>query len=105
MVPVRSGNQILIPFRLWHRTGFTVLFIDYIDHMCQSGTPMQQKERLLVSNRARLFYTMKDTCHQLQQAHSSSIVTMFPDFDDKSVKFWRMSPMRHAIEGCFLENF
>jgi len=48
---------------------------------------------------------MKDTCHQLQQAHSSSIVTVFPAFDDKLVKFWRMSPMRHAIEGCFLENF
>ena len=50
-----NNLQIFIPFRLWHRTGFTVLLIDYIDHMCQSGTPMQQIERLLVSNRAACF--------------------------------------------------
>ena len=66
---------------------------------------MQQIERLLFSNRARLFYTLKEMCHQLQQAQSSSTAIVFPDFDDESVTFWRMSPTRHAIETCFLENF
>ncbi len=62
-------------------------------------------ERLLVSNRARLFYTLRETWSQLQQAYSSSEVTVFPEFDDDSMKFWRASPVHHAIGACFLENF
>ena len=66
---------------------------------------MQQIERLLFSNRARLFYTLKETCYQLQKALSPSAAIIFPDFDDESVTFWRLSPTRHSIEACFLENF
>ena len=29
----------------------------------------------------------------------------FPNFDDQSVKYWRVSPTRHSIEECFLHNF
>ena len=30
----RHNLQSLLPFRLWHITGFTVILADYIDHMC-----------------------------------------------------------------------
>ena len=100
-----SNLQCLVPFRLWHVTGFTCILVDYIDHACQFGTPMQQIENMLISNRARLFYTLKDTFQQLQQLRSLPEVTSFPNFDDESIRFWRMSPMRHAIEACFLQNF
>ena len=58
-----SNLQCLVPFRLWHVTRFTCILVDYIDHACQLGIPMQQIENMLISNRARLFYTLKDTFH------------------------------------------
>ena len=30
---------------------------------------------------------------------------VFPEFDDKSITFWRTAPKRHAIGACFLQNF
>lgn len=33
--------QCMVPFRLWHITGFTNSLIDYIDDLCQSGVPLQ----------------------------------------------------------------
>ena len=46
----RTSLQCLVPFRLWHVTGFTLTLVDYVDCTCQSGIPMQQIERILVSN-------------------------------------------------------
>ncbi len=98
-----SKLQCLVPFHLWHITGFTDTFMEYVDHVCQSGIPMQQIERMLVSNRARLFYTLKEKFEQLRLFHTPS--EMFPSFDDDSVSFWKMSPTRHSIEACFLHKF
>ena len=64
--------------------------------MLDSGTPMQQIENMLISNRARLFYTQDTFQPQLWS------LTSFPNFDDESIRFWRM---RHTIEACFLQNF
>ena len=66
---------------------------------------MQQIERMLVSNRARLFYTLKETFQQLHKAQFPSEVMVFPEFDDKSITFWRTAPKQHAIGACFLQNF
>ena len=57
---------------------------------------------MLATNRAQLLYTMKETFQQLYPAQSSSEVAMFPEFDDESTRFWRMSPKRHAIAACYL---
>ena len=66
---------------------------------------MQQIEGMLVSNRVRLFYTQKETFQQLHKAQFPSEVMLFPEFDDKSITFWRMAPKCHAIAACFLQNF
>ena len=67
--------------------------------------PLQQIEKILIANRARQFYTLKETFKQLQQAQYSIAVAVFPTFDDNLVTFWRTSPTRHGIQACFLENF
>ena len=100
----RVNLHCLVPFHLWHITGFTLTLVDYVDHAALSGIPMQQIEGMLVTNRARLFYTMKETFQQLHPAQFSSGVTNFPEFDE-STTLWRMSPKRHAIAACYLQNF
>ena len=82
-----SNLQCLVPFHLWHVTGFTCILVDYIDHACQLGTPMQQIENMLISNHARLFYTLKDTFQQLQQLQSLPEV---PNFNDESIRFMQL---------------
>ena len=66
---------------------------------------MQHIQRMLVSNRARLFYTLREKFQHLHQALPNSEVSDFPSFDDESVQFWTTSATRHAIEACFLLNF
>ena len=97
-----AGKISMLLFRLWHVAGFTVNFMDYVDHACATGTPMLQTERMIACNRARHFYALKQKYQQLQ---SSSSLLPFPEFDDDAFSFWKMSPKRHAISSCFLLYF
>ena len=66
---------------------------------------MLQIEQLLLANRARLFYAVKEYFLQLQKARFPESVVCFPDFENESVKFWKAVPTRHTIEGVLLQRF
>lgn len=97
--------QSCVPFHLWHISGFTNALIDYIESLCQSGIPLQQIEKLLISNRASLFYSLKEKYLQVCSAKTVSHNLEFPSFNDETVTFWKRSPTRHSIQTCFLYNF
>ena len=50
-------------------------------------------------------WTLKETFQQLHKAQFPSEVMVFPEFDDKSITFWRMALKCHAIAACFLQIF
>ena len=79
--------------------------MDYIESSCHLGIPLQQIEALLISNRARLFYSFRDKYLLLTRTHTSSPSSEFPKLSDQSVAFWRLSSSRHSIEACFLHTF
>ena len=66
---------------------------------------MLQLEHMLVTNRARSFYAVKESFLQCQKARFSNSIIQFPGFDDAEVRFWKAGPTRHAIEGVFLAKF
>ena len=66
---------------------------------------MLQIEQLLLSNRARLFYSLKELFLQVQKARFPESVVSFPDLENESVKFWKAVPTRHSLEGVFLQRF
>ena len=66
---------------------------------------MLQLEHMLVTNRARSFYAVKDSFLQCQKARFSNSIIQFPGFDDAIVRFWKAGPTRYAIEGVFLAKF
>ena len=96
----------LVPFHLWHISGFTKSLMHYIDNLCNVGLAMQQIELLLVHNRAQLFYTLKEQFMQISLARSTQLTDHeFPDFSSQSVRQWKLSPTRHSIEACYLYHF
>lgn len=85
--------QRLVPFNLWHKAGFTTILMDYIETSCHLEIPLQQIEALLISNRAHLFYSLRDKYVLLCRAHSSFPLPPFPDLSDRS---------RHSGLFCIL---
>ena len=54
-----SGHlRCLLPFHLWHRTGFTIPLLEYVTDMCDSGMSLRHVESTLSSNRLRLYYKL-----------------------------------------------
>ena len=92
----------MVPFHLWHITGFTSLLIEEIDHMIHTGMSLNEVERCLSQKRIRLFYTIK-TQYMEMNRHNPKV--QFPDVDDESMHYWQQSPTRHTIEALFLRRF
>ena len=100
----RQNLGSVVPFHLWHISGFTKSLMEYIDNLSHEGITMQQIEALLARNRAHLFYRLREQFIQISSAKSGQ-ETVFPDFTSPSIKHWRQSLSRHAVEACFLHNF
>ena len=75
----------VIPFHLWHISGFTKSLMDYIENLCHAGLTMQQIETLLARNRAHLFYRLREQFTELSSACSAQVCE-FPNFSSESVK-------------------
>ena len=87
----RGGLHSLVPFILWHKTGFTTALANFIVNMC---------ECMLVENRVRSFYNIKCKFQQL-----FGRLFHFPEYDGESLTFWKSSPSRHSIVACYLHLF
>ena len=74
----------VIPFHLWHISGFTKSLMDYIENLCHAGLTMQQIETLLARNRAHLFYRLREQFTELSLACSAQ-VSEFPNFSSESM--------------------
>ena len=66
--------RCLLPFHLWHRTGFTVPLLEYVTDMCDSGMSLRHIESTLSSNRLRLYFKQK------QQSRHSGTCHSFPSY-------------------------
>ncbi len=99
--------QCLVPFKLWHRTGFTQAFMEYVEQALHTGISLQQLESGLLSNRVHRFYSIKRKFEQLiqHQPYTGQSQQIFPHFDDASVTLWKDSPTRHSIAACYLLHF
>ena len=98
-----AGCRSVIPFRLYHQTGFAKDLISYVATLIKSGISLQQVEKILEENRVHSFYERKARFIALNQGNA--VTATFPDIDDESVRFWKASPTRHSIAACFLLQF
>lgn len=89
-----------VPFYLWHSTGFTKTFMDYVDQLISCGVSLQQCERNLLDNRVRLFYRVREA---YKAAHPS--IEILLNLQDMTLLPFKDIPTRHAITGCFLYIF
>ena len=88
----------ILPFHLWHITGFTATLMNYIENQCHLGLPLQQIKTLLTGNCACLFYTLKENYLQISLAKSPIHVNDFLNFDDQSVNYWQLvTQLKHVF--------
>jgi len=104
----------LIPFRLWHRTGFTVKLVECISSLVSAGISISGIEANLRERTLQRFFAKRSTWLELLQWHSQlqyDLGTLlvgpvtFPSLDTYQSYFNVLIPSRHAISGCFLAHF
>ena len=95
--------RCVVPFHLWHQTGFTVPLLEYVANQCNSGVSLRCIERALTHNRLQLFVKLKEKFEILCPNSLSSNV--FPEFESESLKYWRQSPQHHTICAVYLQQF
>ena len=98
----RGGLCSLVPFTLWHKTGFTTILVNYIVDMCESQLSMAQIESILTDNRIRSFYNIKEKYLHISQSKDK---VDFPEYNDKLLIFWTSSQTIHSIASCYLHKF
>ncbi len=91
------GVSYHVPFYLWHSTGFTTNFMDYVDQLVSCGVALQECERNMLDNRVTLFYRL------IKMYKTSYSNEAFPNIED--ILIFKDIPTRHAITGCFLYLF
>lgn len=99
-----------IPFRLYHKCGFSSGLLSFVDMMLHSGLTIQGIESILLENRVRLFFEVKrrhkalNRCNNIESDTGLTALN-FPDIDDDCVCFFKDHPSRHSISACFLLQF
>ena len=98
--------QCLIPFRLWHISGFTQPLMDYniIEQLIHAGTSLNQIENTMRTNRITCYYSRKEKYEQLI-TYTSQTQQPFSEVDNAPLKWWMDSPTRHSIAACYLLSF
>ena len=92
--------QDFIPFRLWHRTGFTKELIDFISSQITSGVSIKTIYQQLIQKRhLTYFHRQKIVKHLLPDTIN------IPSFEEWISHVPSISPSRHSISSCFLLHF
>ena len=97
----------LVPFQLWHRTGFTPDLMMLIESLVTAGVSLSGIRDMLFRKRCLHYNTVKSrfsTLRNMLLPHDISQVP-FPTFDEWSAYFPSLVPSRHAISACFLASF
>ena len=98
-----SGHlRCLLPFHLWHRTGFTIPLLEYVTDMCDSGMSLRHVESILSSNRLRLYYKLTEI---LLATDSGTHISTFLSYTTDCLEYWKSSPGHHAVCALYLMDF
>ena len=97
----------LVPFQLWHRTGFTNELMTLIESMVTAGVSLCGIRDMLFRKICLHYNTVKSrfsTLCSMLLPHDFSHTT-FPTFEEWRTYFPSLVPSRHAISACFLASF
>lgn len=99
----------LIPFQLWHITGFTVDFIDYVVSLVTAGVSLGTITEVVSESRIRTYWQRKQTYAQLVRLHNPQQQTpppLFPTYQYYKEHLSKSaSPGKHCISQLFLWDF
>ena len=96
---ISAGYSSLVPFHLYHKTGFTSAFMAHVTSILNAGLTIQELERLLVRNRMYSLHLRRERFNALNRISSTATNTQ-PRMDD-DILWWNQHPSRHSISACF----
>lgn len=100
----------VIPFKLWHKTGFTVELLQLVDSMLTGGVTICGIQEMLKRRAYSHYYLSKSRFEQVAKLFSQ----LYPDGqisrEFTSIQEWHsyvpvLVPSRHALSGGFLATF
>ena len=89
------------PFRLWHKTGFTIEFINLVSTLITTGMSISSIRTVLYKKQVSLYYCQMK--HFESTVNSSSVAThkKFPTLKDWKNCFSSFLLSVRALSGCF----
>lgn len=92
--------QCLIPFLLWHKTGFTCELIKLVSALITAGMNISGIRDFYHRKQLSMYYSRK-----AQFDHISTSGSPFPPIKVWKESFPNFLPSIHALSGCFLVEF
>lgn len=97
--------QEVIPFALWHRTGFSSNLLELVHSLVLAGVSISAITETLQRNRYRVFFQMKRLYHSMH-AHLNAPEMPFPSVTEyEQMLGTEMTPSRHSTGNVFLQSF
>lgn len=92
-----------IPFRLWHKTGFTTEFVDLIVALITTGLSISEIRNFVYKRHVSHYHGRNSQFNKalISLKRNSS----FPSLDAWEGCFPNVLPSIHALSGCFLADF
>ena len=95
----------LVPFQLWHRTGFTVKLINWIQSLVLAGVSLSAITSTLNSRRHECYYRRRETYYSIIQLRQIPSL-LFPSLNEYEKAFGVGSSLsRHSTGAIFLTEF
>lgn len=95
--------QSIIPFRLWHKTGFTVQLMSTIMSLVASGTSLNHIRAILVEKQRTRYCLRRRQYMELMKVQQQE--AQFLEMQEYETYFACMSPSQQTIAGCYLADF
>jgi hypothetical protein len=94
---------VFIPFKLWHKTGFTMEFIDFVASLITTGLSISEIRNFLHKRHVSHYYSCNSQFNTALTFLKKDAT--FPSMETWEECFPNVLPSVHALSGCFLADF
>ena len=97
--------NMVVPFCLWHKTGFSRQFMDMIVGMVSSGISISETHKFTQIQFCNQYWKGKSHFEELKNLHGMEECPPFPAYVEWETECSSSSPSWHSIARCFMFDF
>ena len=97
--------QEVIPFALWHRTGFTHNLLELVQSLVLAGISISAIANTLENNRYKMYFRFKNMYHKIHTYLNAPEMPFLTVNQFEDLFGTELTPSRHSISNIFLTGF